>query len=270
MQTVFITGSSSGIGKETALYFHSQGWQVVATMRHPEKRRTDLHGLPNISLLHLDVEDGESIRAAVRTAVAEHQTIDVLVNNAGYSLTGLFESASAEQIHKQYQTNVFGLMAVTRELLPVFKRQKAGVVVNVASIGGRLAFPLYSLYNSTKWAVEGFSEALQFELKELNVKVKIIEPGIIKTDFYDRSMVIPEQTVLADYGPFPGRVLKKLQTAANGATHPRVIAKLIFRAATDGSWRIRYSAGKHARLLLLFRRILPDRVLRMILKSAMR
>lgn len=268
MKTVFITGSSSGIGKETALYFLAKGWRVAATMRRPEKRQTDLHGRPGLELLHLDVEDPASIRAAAQAAMQKFGALDVLVNNAGYSLSGLFENASAEQVEKQYRTNVLGLMAVTRELLPHFRRQRAGVIVNLSSIGGRLTFPLYSIYNSTKWAVEGFSEGLQYELEGLNIKVKIIEPGIILTDFYDRSMVIPGQSLASEYGPLAERFEANMRRLVRGGSHPRVIAKLIYRAATDGSWKLRYAGGQYAKPLLFLRRLLPDRWLRALVKRA--
>ncbi len=186
-KTVLITGTSSGIGLETALYFFERKWNVIATMRNPEKRRTPLHekGLPD--LVHLDVMDSVSIRAAIQYALDRYQKVDVLVNNAGYAVYGPFEATTRAQAAQQFNTNVFGLMEVTREFLPLFRKQKGGVLINVASMGGRIGFPLYTLYNSTKWAVEGFSEALQYELKPLNIKVKMIEPGVIKTDFYDRS-----------------------------------------------------------------------------------
>jgi NAD(P)-dependent dehydrogenase (short-subunit alcohol dehydrogenase family) len=159
-KTVLITGASSGIGMETALYFHERKWNVVATMRNPDKRRTPLHekGLPD--LVHLDVMDEKSIRDAVAYAVKKHGRIDVLVNNAGYAMYGLFEAATKEQAARQFETNIFGLMAVTREVLPHFRKQKDGVLINIASMGGRIGFPLYSIYNASKWAVEGFSESL--------------------------------------------------------------------------------------------------------------
>ena len=140
-KTVFITGASSGIGLATALYFHEQGWNVVATMRKPEKRHTPLHDLELPDIIHLDVVDPESIQAAVKYAVDKYKVVDVLVNNAGYAVYGPFETTSQEQIQREYETNVFGLMAVTRAFLPVFRQQKGGTLINVTSMGGRLGFP---------------------------------------------------------------------------------------------------------------------------------
>jgi len=259
-KTVLITGASSGIGLETALYFFEQGWNVMATMRHPEKRRTPLHekGLPD--LVHLDVMDSASIHAAIQNALDKYRRIDVLVNNAGYAVYGPFEATTRAQVARQFNTNVFGLMEVTREILPIFRQQQSGVLVNVASMGGRLGFPLYTVYNSTKWAVEGFSEALQYELKPLNIKVKVIEPGVIKTDFYERSLEIVDSTALTEeYGGILKRGQKHMSEAAlRAGTEPRVVARAIYQAATDTSWRLRYPVGNDARQASLLRRLLPE------------
>lgn len=258
-KTVFITGASSGIGLATALYFYEKGWNVIASMRNPEKRKTPLHekGLPD--LIHLDVTDEKSIQAAIRYAVDKYKKVDVLVNNAGYALYGPFEASTTEQIAKQFNTNVFGLMEVTRAMLPVFRAQKDGVLINVTSMGGRIGFPLYTLYNSTKWAVEGFSEALQYELKALNIRVKTIEPGVIKTDFYDRSMDREQDNVVSeDYQSILQRAQKSLgEGSMTAGSEPLVVAKTIYRAATDGSRRLRYPSGSDAKLVNFLRSILP-------------
>jgi len=258
-KTVLITGASSGIGLATALYFFEKGWNVVATMRNPEKRKTLLHekGLPD--LVHLDVGDQASINAAVKYAVDKYQHVDVLVNNAGYAVYGPFETSSPDQIVKQYNTNVFGLMEVTRAMLPVFRAQKEGLLINVTSMGGRIGFPLYSVYNSTKWAVEGFSEALQYELKQYHIRVKTIEPGVIKTDFYDRSMDRGQVESVNDvYADTLKRAEKSLgEGGMTAGSEPLVVAKTIYRAATDGSRRLRYISGSDAKFVNFIRSILP-------------
>jgi short-subunit dehydrogenase len=259
-KVVFITGSSTGIGMETARYFFNQKWHVIATMRHPEKRKTVLHeqGLPD--LVHLDVLDRSSIQFALKYALNKYAKIDVLVNNAGYALFGPFEAITQEQIMREFNTNVFGLMEVTRQFLPQFRKQKNGVIVNVASIAGRAAMPLYSLYVSTKWAVDGFSESLHYELKPLNIKVKIIEPGVISTDFYERSLDKADCSALGeDYAGIIKRSGKMTgNSAANLGSEPEEIARVIYQAATDNSKRLRYLAGKNARLVSSMRRILPE------------
>lgn len=259
-KTIFITGASSGIGLATAAYFFEREWNVVATMRHPEKRRTPLHekGLPD--LLHLDVTDRVSIRTAIMCALDMYGQIDVLVNNAGYPLYGPFEATTRAQAARQFDTNVFGLMEVTREILPVFRRQQGGVLVNVTSMGGRIGFPLYTLYNSTKWAVEGFSEALQYELKPLNIKVKVIEPGVVQTEFYNRSMDHVDTTTWTDaYGEILKRGEKRSgERVLRTGSAPAAVAQAIYRAATDASWRLRYPVGGDAWQVWLLRRLLPE------------
>lgn len=259
--TVFITGSSTGIGRETARYFSEKGWNVVATMRHPESRTTGLEGLANIMLLHLDVLDRESVKKAVASALTTFGAIDVLVNNAGYAAFGPFEASTPEAVERQFHTNVTGLMDVTREILPLFRMQGHGVIVNVTSAAGRMTFPLYTLYNSTKWAVEGFSECLQFELRPFNIRVKIIEPGIIKTDFYDRSKDVTSTKDVTAYDAMVEKMARyeERNIEKGSFSEPRVVAQTIYRAATDGSWKLRYHAGKFSGTVLGLRRMLPER-----------
>lgn len=256
-KTVLITGASTGIGFETAKLFQQKGWNVVATMRSPEKV-PQLANLPNVTCLRLDVTDTVSVQAGVDAALQQFQSIDVLVNNAGYGLIGAFEACTPEEIHRQFATNVFGLMETTRALLPHFREQRSGVIVNVASIGGRIAFPLYSPYHASKWAVEGFSESLQFELESFNIRVKLIEPGPIKTDFYSRSLSLAKKPDLTAYDAFIEKVLPVLNKTGESGSPPSVTAQVIYKAATDGSKRLRYPAGGNAGAILMLRKLLPD------------
>jgi NAD(P)-dependent dehydrogenase (short-subunit alcohol dehydrogenase family) len=256
-KTVFITGASTGIGRATAQLFHQQGWNVVATMRSPETS-TELANLTNVLCLPLDVTKVETIHAALDRAIAQFGSIEAIVNNAGYALIGAFEACDLADIRAQFETNVFGLMAVTQAILPHFRLRQQGIIVNVASIGGRVAFPLYSPYHGTKWAVDGFSESLQYELRQFNIKVKIIEPGAIKTDFYSRSISVAKQAGLTAYDRYLERVLPQMDRAGANGSPPEVTAQVIYRAATDGSWKLRYPAGGNAGLLLALRKLLPD------------
>jgi NAD(P)-dependent dehydrogenase (short-subunit alcohol dehydrogenase family) len=256
-KTLLLTGSSSGIGRATAIHFAERGWNVLATMRTPAKAHESLKR-PNVHLLPLDVTDPDSIRAAVAEAVSRHGGIDVLVNNAGYGLVGPFEATTPEQVSRQFATNVFGLMDVTREVIPHLRERRSGLVVNVASMGGRITFPLYSVYHATKWAVEGFSEALNYELAEHGVRVKIVEPGPIRTDFYDRSMDLVAKEGLTAYDAFVAKAMPNMQKAGETAPGPEAVARVIWKAATDGSSRIRYQANSAP--ILALRRLLPDRL----------
>ncbi|MEY3304388.1 MAG: hypothetical protein RLZZ139_2761 [Cyanobacteriota bacterium] len=260
-KTVLITGASSGIGRATALYFQKQGWNVVATMRSPDKetdRADSLAKLDRLICLKLDVTDHQTIIDAVAETIARFGAIDVLVNNAGYGMLGAFETSTPTQIQRQFETNVFGLMETTRAVLPHFRDRKQGVIVNVASIGGRVAFPLYSLYHSTKWAVEGFSESLQHELLAFNIRVKIVEPGPIKTDFYERSAERTSNPDFPAYDEFSDRILTKLNQIGTTGALPEVVAKTIYKASTDNSWKLRYPADPIAKQLLFIRKLLPD------------
>ncbi len=269
-KTVMITGASSGIGMEAALYFHERGWNTIATLRHPEERHTPLHekGLPD--LLHLDVCEPASIQAVIQYILDKYGKLDVLVNNAGYAVYGPFEATSETQLTRQFDTNVFGLMAVTRQMLPVFRQQKGGVLINVASMGGRIGFPLYSLYNASKWAVEGFSESLQYELKPLNIRVKLVEPGVIKTDFYERSLDTTDNIGWAEpYGVILTRGKKRDgEFALRSGAEPRLVAQAIYKAATDKNWRLRYPVGSDAHQVSLLRRLLPEWLFYRILEGA--
>ncbi len=258
-KTIFITGASSGIGKAAALLFQKRGWQVIATMRTPEKE-TELTKLPNVTCLALDVTSSESIAAVTEQVFEQFKTVDVLLNNAGYGAVGAFELSSSEQVQKQFDVNVFGLMNVSRSFLPYFRSQKFGTVINVSSVGGRLTFPLYSIYHATKWAVEGFSESLQFELKQFGVRVKLIEPGAIKTDFYSRSQEVFGKEGVDVYDSYQKRILNTLHSFGANGSGPEVVAETIYRAATDGSSKLRYSVGGNAPALLMLRKILPDSI----------
>jgi len=265
MKTIFITGASSGIGKATARLFHERGWNVAATMRSPEKEK-ELTTLPNLLCLPLDVTDTDSIAHAVSRAIERFGSIDVLLNNAGFSLIGPFETASPAEVLRQYDTNVFGLMNVTRALLPHFRQRRQGTIINIASIGGRIGFPLYSLYNSTKFAVEGFSESLSHELRPLGIQIKLIEPGVILTDFYGRSMAMTQNETSSAYEPYASQTLKKLMNVGTRGSTPEKAARKIFNAARKRNNRLRYSIGADAKLLLFIKRLYPFRFLRWVLR----
>ncbi len=253
-QTIFITGASSGIGKETAKYFQLKGWNVVATMRNPE-HETELIGLENVFVTKLDVLDLESISQAITKGIEKFGGIDVLLNNAGYGAYGPLESFPREKILRQFNTNVIGLLDVTRAILPHFRENKKGIVMNVSSMGGKMTFPLGSLYHGTKFAVEGISESLRYEVEEFGGKVKIIEPGAIATDFAGRSFDFNTDEKLSAYQNIVSKIMTVFPQMIKNASSTNVVTEVIYKAATDGTKRLRYMAGKDAKLYSLFNKL---------------
>ncbi|GAB2653667.1 hypothetical protein GCM10027036_03730 [Flavihumibacter cheonanensis] len=185
-KTIFITGASAGLGKANARLFQSKGWKVIATMRNPEKE-TELTKLDNVSVLPLDITDVAQISSTVDKALALGD-VDVVFNNAGYALSGALEALSDDKIVRQIDTNLLGAIRVTQAFIPYFRQRKAGLFITTTSIGGIYTFPLSSLYHATKWALEGWSESMSFELAAFNIGIKTIAPGGIITDFMDRSL----------------------------------------------------------------------------------
>ncbi|AVO42838.1 SDR family oxidoreductase [Simplicispira suum] len=260
--TVLITGCSSGIGAATVKHFASQGWNVAATLRNPAAAPFD-DSAGKVASFALDVTDPHSVAAAVAQAVERFGQIDVLINNAGYGLFGPFESATQEVIERQFQTNVFGVFAVTRAVLPHMRERASGVIINVASLTGLVAMPLYSLYAASKFAVVGFSESLSHELGPLGIRVKVFAPGAVATDFSGRSLV---RTFEGDGGPYAQSIGKVMGVfAANrgtsNASTPEQLAQALYDAATDGSAQLRYVIGEDAKALMQTRKDIGEEAL---------
>lgn len=254
--TVFITGASSGFGKAAVQLFQQKGWNVVATMRTPEKEN-ELHSLPNVLFSRLDVTDPDSIAEAVRAAIAGFGRIDVLVNNAGYGTLGVLEAAADDVIRRQIDTNLIGLINVTKAVLPFMRAQRSGTIINVSSIGGRVTFPFSSLYHATKFAVEGLTDSLQYELNPLGIRLKIVEPGGYKTDFVSRSMDYYGAAAIVDYEQAFQKFAAKLETWPLSENIMEV-AEAIYSAATDSSEQLRYPTDAHGRQLLEARQQMDD------------
>jgi NAD(P)-dependent dehydrogenase (short-subunit alcohol dehydrogenase family) len=186
IKTVLITGASSGLGRATAKLFQTKGWNVVATMRVPDQE-VELTKLERVLVTRLDVQDAQSIDSAVKAGIESFGRIDAVVNNAGYGAYGPLEATSNRSARRQFDVNVLGVLDVIKAVLPHFRSNASGTIVNISSVGGRVAFPLGTLYHGTKFAVEGMSESLKYELAPLGIRVKIVQPGGIKTDFGGRS-----------------------------------------------------------------------------------
>jgi NAD(P)-dependent dehydrogenase (short-subunit alcohol dehydrogenase family) len=266
-KTIVITGASSGIGKATARLFLDKGWNVVATMRNPEAER-DLAASPSLKLVALDVQDPESPKAAVAQAIAAFGRIDVWLNNAGYGAFGPVEAGTQAQIRRQFDVNFFGLIACVQAIAPHFRANRAGVLINVSSIGGLMTVPSYAVYNASKFAVEGLSEGLWYELGTFGVKVKVIEPGAIKTDFGGRSLDPWDVSGLPDYAGFMAKVKAAREGYTKNSSTPELVAGVIYQAATDPSDRMRYLVGPDAQRFAPLRRLLGSRMQMKLVKRA--
>ena len=256
-KTILITGASSGIGRATAQLFQSKDWNVIATMRNPENE-TELAALENVLVTKLDVLDLESIQNAVNEGAQKFGQIDVLLNNAGYGAYGTLESFSREKIVRQFNTNVIGLLDVTKAILPHFRQNKSGIIINISSIGGKITFPLGALYHGTKFAVEGISESLSFEVEQFGGRVKIVEPGMIATEFAGRSFDFSNDESMEEYQKIVGALMSAMPTMAQNASPANVVAEVIFEAATDGKNQLRYTAGEDAQVLMANRKQFDD------------
>ena len=243
-QTIFITGSSTGLGRATALLFARKGWNVIATMRNPSKE-TELASVAGISLVELDVTKPEQIDAAARSALAMGP-VDVVFNNAGYGLAGPFESATDEQLVHEIDTNLLGVLRVTKAFIPSFRERGEGMFIATTSIGGLMTFPLNSVYHATKFGLEGWSESLAFELGKFGIRVKTVAPGAIKTDFVSRSLVMTSHPA---YVAIVTKVMSVFMDPARAAGHSTAeqIAEVVWEAATDGKDQVTYVAGADAK-----------------------
>ena len=266
-KTVLITGTSSGIGKATVFEFAKMGWNVIATQRNPDKE-TDFEMFPNVKLFSLDVTSLESIEQAIALANKEFGNIDVVVNNAGYGVDGAFEAMSDQIIEHQFNTNVFGLMRVTREAIKLMRPNGGGTIIQISSMGGKITFPLYSIYHATKFAVEGFTESLHYELAQFNIKMKLIEPGPIVTDFYGRSRQFIKPSNTNQYDGFIQKFNEAAKKVMKDAEGPDVVAKVIFKAATDNRDQMRYAVGKPGPMLLILRKFLSDKLYFLMVKKS--
>jgi NADP-dependent 3-hydroxy acid dehydrogenase YdfG len=256
MKTVFITGASSGIGKAAATLFQKNGWNVAATMRNPEKE-TELSGLKNVRCYPLDVTDVDSISRSLALTLQDFGNIDVLVNNAGVYTTKPLEMVSEDDMSRIINTNIIGSMNMIKMILPYFRNQKEGMIINISSVAGKSTFPFQSLYHSTKWAIEGLSEGLQHELKKLNIKVKIVEPGMVKTNLYNSIKTLSLDDYSEEYRASFKNWHAYLMESFNKGYGPEVTANTIYKAASDHRSKIRYASGSDTKMVFFLRSVLP-------------
>jgi NAD(P)-dependent dehydrogenase (short-subunit alcohol dehydrogenase family) len=265
-----ITGSSSGIGFETALLLARSGFHTYATMRNLEKSKniTEIANTEKLPLqvVQLDVNDDISVKNAIDkiVAAAENERIDVLVNNAGYGLFGPLEDISIEEIKAQFETNFFGVIRVTQQVLPVMRKQNSGgsTIVNVSSVGGRIGIPVLSAYQSTKFALEGLSESMSYELEPFGIRVVIIEPGFIRTNIINSSTTA--EKALDSKSPYFSLTqkvknhFKSMMENASSSSPPEEVAKVILQAITSKNPQLRYTVGNDAATIIQARMNMSD------------
>ncbi|WP_419730932.1 oxidoreductase [Lichenicola sp.] len=243
----FITGCSTGFGREIARLILERGWRVVATARKPEQLQDLVAGHEDRALaIRLDVTDKQSVAASVDAALEKFGRIDVLVNNAGYGYLAAIEEGEDEGIRAQFETNVFGLIELTKAVLPGMRKQKSGHVVNFSSIGGLVSFAATGYYHATKFAVEGLSESLAIEGKPLGIKVTIVEPGPFRTDWAGRS-IIESETVIDDYASTAGvRRQQTRERSGNQVGDPVRGSEAVITAVTSENPPLHLLLGKPA------------------------
>ncbi|MGB5090250.1 MAG: SDR family oxidoreductase [Nitrososphaeraceae archaeon] len=242
-----VTGSSSGIGFETSLVLARNNFHTYATMRNPERgtKMTTVQSGENlpIKIIQLDVTSDKSVREAIQSILSESGRIDVLVNNAGYGLVGAFEELGMDEIKQQYETNYFGVIRVTQAVIPIMKEQKSGIIVNISSGAGRFGYPGGSAYVSTKFALEGLSESISYELEPFGIKVALVEPGFVRTNF---SNVISKrsQAPESEYSKMMEIMAGRIEEMRRNASSSELVANIVLEAVTTKNPNLRYLAGK--------------------------
>jgi len=252
-KVAIVTGSSSGMGYETSLALARDGFYTFATVRNPKKAEKILQVAKkeklNIEIVELDVDNEKSISAAIEKILSKKKRIDVLVNNAGWGLFGSVEDVPLKDFRAQFETNFFGIISIIQKVAPIMRKQGTGVIVNVSSVAGRIGFPGSPAYISSKFALEGLSESLRYELGQFGVKVVIIEPGVVKTNFFS-SMKTAEPKPDSPYKEITERVIMGVKMMAELGTHPSEVAKVILNAVKEENPRPRYIVGNDAQMFL--------------------
>jgi NAD(P)-dependent dehydrogenase (short-subunit alcohol dehydrogenase family) len=249
---VLVTGASSGIGRAIAGAFASKGFEVFGTSRNP--RNSD--PIAGVEFVQLDVTDPESVAAAVSTVIQRAGRIDVLVNNAGFGVLGAAEESSTAQAQALFETNFFGLVRVTREVLPYLRAQRSGRIINIGSVLGFVPAPYGALYSASKHAVEGYSESLDHETRDFGVRVSVVEPDYTKTSF--DAAAVDADSPIDSYAPIRDHVKAVLAASIPAGDDPAVVAQVVLKAATSRTPKVRYPAGPLARRLALLKRFAPS------------
>ncbi len=256
-----VTGSSSGIGYETALALARDGFHTYATMRNTSKASEIQEAAKKeklkIDVIELDVDNEESIKSAINKIISEKNRVDVLVNNAGYMVFGCVEDVPLNDFRQQFETNFFSIVRIIQEVAPIMRKQGSGTIVNISSVVGRMGLPGSSAYISTKFALEGLTECLRYELGQFGIKITLIEPGVIKTNFFS-SMKKVEPKSDPWYKELTEKILSGLKMMVEMGTHPSEVAKVVIKAINDKEILPRYVAGNDASMFLEAKKMKTD------------
>ena len=274
-KVAIITGSSSGIGHATALLLARNRFHTYATMRNI-KKSVDIMEIANrerlpLQVIQLDVNDDTSIRNSIEKVISEKQRIDLLVNNAGYGLVGAFEDLSVEEIKSQFETNFFGVIRLTQQVLPIMRKQKSGTIVNVSSGAGRIGFPGMSAYVSSKFALEGLSESMSYELEPFGIKIVIIEPGVIRTNFKKNAVMSKKSLDDSSISPYSSIIQKmdaSITSIIEHATPPEEVAKAILHVVTSNNPELRFPIGNDIIMMLETKKSMSDEDFRKIMMQS--
>jgi NAD(P)-dependent dehydrogenase (short-subunit alcohol dehydrogenase family) len=250
-RVVLITGASSGVGQSTARLLSQRGYQVFGTSRKP----ASADGILGVEMLSLDVHTNDSVRACVETVVNRGGRLDVLINNAGYELAGALEELSSEEARAQFETNFFGVVRMVDEVLPLMRRQKRGHIINVSSLSGLSAIPFLGIYSASKFALEGYTEALPHEVKPFNIHVSLTEAGFLKTSMMNHRQLAGNR--LAEYEPWRERALSAIRAHEEKGPGPEVVAQTLLEIVSSETPRLRYLIGRQAKTVARLRRLLP-------------
>lgn len=266
-KNVLVTGASAGIGKATAERFLEEGWKVYAVARRVEKME-DL-AARGATTMQMDVTKEADMKRVVAAIEAEHGAVDVLVNNAGYSESGAIEDVPVEDARYQMEVNVFGLVRMTQFVLPKMRQQRGGRIINISSMVGKITFPTSGWYSATKHALEALSDALRFEVAPFGIDVVLIEPGAIRTEFQQvAARTVEENSRDGLYANLARTYTRLLETRSGDNTPgPEVVADVIYRAASAKRPKTRYLVPFNANLFVLLRRLAPDRIWDMLLRT---
>ncbi len=260
-KVALVTGSSSGIGLETCLALAREGYHTFASMRDTGKdsalQKVAKKENLSIEVIPLDVEKEDSIKSAILKVMADVGRIDVLVNNAGYGLFGCLEDVPVEGFKKQFETNFFGIIRLIQEVAPIMRKQGEGFIINISSVAGRIGFPGSTPYISSKFALEGLSESIRYELGQFGIKVIIIEPGVIKTKFFS-SMKVVEPKPDSPYKEITDKVISAVKMMAEMGTHPDEVAKAVIKAINAKEPLPRYVVGNDASMFLEAKKMKTD------------